>query len=343
MKRLFLFIASLFYVFSMTYAQSVERSRVALSNISLGPEAEGIISQDKVEAAFNLVSILSEKYLYIDQRETYSIINKLRDSLETPSEANIMEALNLSRVYSVRVDLLANMLSVYVSYQDIATKEKSGGMGYASIKYFKVDDNSAMYDPALLKAMQRAFSVAEKDSALFTKNDTAFYAYPAPTIVVSGIEFINDNSLEMWDLFDSPEINSYMIVESAFDTLKHEDNLVIYDTDSRDSIYAFYGMRIPENHKATSNNEFYYLAKHEVNYLISGSFSRVAEGAKLIFTLSEIKGETVTFISKVEAIIEEDSKVILSETAKSLAYKLITDNNNKYFKLKRKADVSPKN
>lgn len=343
MKKYIILLASLFHVFSSTYALSVERSRVAVSSITFGPEAENKISTNKVEAAFNLLSVLSEKYAYIDQYETHSIINDLRDSVKTPSNDQIMQALNLSRVYSLHINILANMLSVYVSYQDVATGAKSGGMGYASIKYYKVADNTALYDPALLRAMQRAFAVAEKDSLLFTHNDSAFYAYPAPTVVISGIEFIDDKSLINWGLFDNQEVSSYFIIESAFDTLKYEENLVLYDTETRDSLYYFYGLSIPENHKAASNDEFYCLSKHEVNYVISGSFSRIEEGAKLIFTLSEVKGDTITFISKVEEVINEDSKVLLSQTAKSLANKLITDNQEVYYKRKRKVNVSPKN
>lgn len=304
---------------------------IAIANISFGPEAKGQISEAKIEAAFNLVSIISEKYNFIDFQTQDSIVNLLKSQNKSINFENLKESLDLHTIYSIHIDILANMLRIDMMSMNLNDTSKVFGTGYAQIHFFGYKDNKALYDPSILKALQRAFAVANKDSTMFTKNDSAFYAYPAPTLVISGIEFIDNTKSPKWDLFNSKEVNSFLMVEAMFDTLKHKENVIVYDQATRDTIYALYGLKIPENHKATSETELAILSNLEVEFIISGSFSRVEEGAKLILTLMKIKDNKLSYIDKYESILNEDSKLLLKELVQKSALELINKSENKYF------------
>ncbi len=322
----FILINSFFYT-----SFSQEKENIAIANISFGPEAKGLITEAKIEAAFNLVTLISGKYNFVDFQTQDSIVRLLKSENKSINFDNLKSHLNLSKVYSLHIDLLANMLRIDMMDMNLNDTSKSFGSGYAQVRYFGYSDNKALFDPSILKALQRAFAVVENDSTMFTKMDSAFYAYPAPTMVISGIEFIDNNSLPKWELFNSKEVNSFLIVESIFDTLRHKNNIILYDQASRDSIYAIFGLKIPENHKATSETELAILSKLEVEYIISGSFNRTSDGAQLILTLMRIKDQKLSFLDKYQATLNEDSKVKLKDFVQQSAWELIKKSEGIYF------------
>ncbi len=310
-------------------ADDNNKTRTAILNISFGPEAKGVISEEKVEAAFNLVNLISEKYEYKDLATRDSIIAMLKKNNTELNIQNISQSLNVDKLFAIHIDRLANMIRVNMLSINAKDSTKSDGNGYALASYFTVENNAALYDPALLKAMQRAFAVTDGDSLLFTKNDTAFYAYPTPTLVISGLKFIDDAKLPKWEVFNMKEVNSYLIVESIFDTLRFKNNLTLYDQISRDSIYAIFGLKIPENHNSVSEAELSCLAKFEVDYVLSGSFSRIDSGARLILTLFRLKDNKLSLIHRVESELLEDSKLQLGQLARKTAIRLIEEQEGK--------------
>lgn len=331
MKIKIISILILIFSLSLNTLQSHDKPKIAIGNISFGPEAKAIITNTKVEAAFNLVNLIAEKYKYIDFQIQDSAIKQLKKENKAINLQNISEYLKLDKLYSIHIDVLANMLRANIMSVNLKDSSSSTGIGYAIIRYFGTKDDKALYDPGILRAMQRAFAVVERDSLMFTKNDSAFYAYPAPTLVISGIEFIDTTSLPKLDIFQMKEVNSYLIVESMFDTLKYKRNLVIYDQTTRDSIYALFRLKIPDNQTAATETELACLSRLEVEYVISGSLSRNKEGANLVLTLMKIKDNNLTLLAKKNTQIYEDSKVKLKEAAQLAVIELIKESEGKYF------------
>ncbi len=299
------------------------KKKLMLAKATFGPEAKDKIDGTRIEAALYLANQLGKKYDYIDTKTRDSIIKELRTENPKFTSDDFNKRINADKLYFFQTDLMANMLRVQLSAVNPKTGEKNQGVGYALVHYFQEKDNAPVYDPALLKAMQRAIAVCEKDSTLFAKNDTLLFAIPAPTLVISGIEYKSSSEYKEWALFTNQEVNSYFALESIYDTLKNRKDVVLYDLPSRDSIYSLFNLRIPENQRATNQTEFACLAKLEVDYIISGSFIRNEKGATLELLLNRIKDNRVSFVNKVSIDIDDDNKVLFREKVQSAAMQLM--------------------
>ena len=302
---------------------AISKPKLIIAKATFGPEAKDKISGTRIEAALILANQLGKKYDYIDTRTRDSVIKELRTENPKFTNDDFNKRINADKLYFIQTDLMANMLRVQLSTANPKTGETNEGVGYALVHYFQEKDNAPVYDPALLKAMQRAIAVCEKDSTLYAKNDTLLFAIPAPTLVISGIEYKNNTDYKLWELFTNQEVNSYFALESIYDTLKHRKDVVLYDLASRDSIYSLFNLQVPDNQRATNQTEFSCLAKLEVEYVISGSFTRTETGATLVLLLNRIKDNRVSFVSKASVEIDEDSRIKFKEKVQSAAVELM--------------------
>ncbi len=292
-----------FSMSSIAYAES--KPKLAIGNVSFGPEAQSLISLDKIESALYLANGVGQKYEFIASAVRDSIMMAIKTKNPNFKPEEFVQELGADRMYFFQIDVLANMLRVHLNALNPKTNEKSEGIGYALIRYFQEKDDAALYDPALLLAMQRAIAVCEKDSMMYaSEKDSVFYALPSPTVVISGIEYMDNPELKKWDLFTKQEVNSYFALESIFDTLKFRKDIVLYDLITRDSIYSLFRLKIPENQRATNETEFACLSNLEVDMVISGIFKRTEAGANLELKLLRIRDKKITFIDKLSVDIE---------------------------------------
>jgi len=67
--------------------------------------------------------------------------------------------------------------------------------GLAVLHLFSKITGLPVFDPTLLTALQRAFACAVNDSLMFMQHNAPYNVKPAPSLVVAGIEFINDETL----------------------------------------------------------------------------------------------------------------------------------------------------
>lgn len=304
-------------------AQTASKPKLVIGNVSFGPEAKAVIGVSKVESALYLSNSIGRKYEFISSDIRDSILTSIKSENPNFKPEEFIKSLAVDKMYFFQIDILANMLRVHLNILNPKSNEKSEGVGYALIRYVQEKDNSVLYDPALLLAMQRAIAVSEKDSLLYASGaDSVFYALPSPTVVISGIEFVEDPNLLKWDLFTKQEVNSYFALESIFDTLKFRKDIVLYDIATRDSIYSLFRFKIPENQRATTVTEFACLSKLEVDMVISGVFKRTANGANLELRLLRIRDNIVQLIDKVSVDIENDSRVQFKSKVQALVAQL---------------------
>ncbi|WP_410969021.1 hypothetical protein, partial [Salmonella sp. SAL4444] len=71
---------------------------------------------------------------------------------------------------------------------------------------------------------------------------------------------------------------SYAVVLDIIRTVLDNPHYVVYDMDTRDSVYALNGLYLIENYSAPSTLELQILERFDVNNYITGAFYREVDG-----------------------------------------------------------------
>ena len=301
---------------------SSKKELILVGNITLGRQAKDI-STAKVEAAFNLACVLSQKYINIPIAYSDSLASILKAKGIKPQIETIADSLKADQIVFIRIDRFEHVLRAEISMvksNDI--NNVSTGDGF-SLLHFMEKDNTPLYDPTLLQAIQRAFAVAEKDSMMYAKLDGDFKVIPANSMVVGGLEYtIGENLLPKWQIFENKVLTSYDAVETIFKEAKNSMNYVTFDVPTRDSIYAMFNLYIVENYRSASLLEIEALDKFDVENYLAGQIIKLKKDAKIILTLYKIKDKQLKPIKSVSGLLEKDDidefRKVLTELVKKL-------------------------
>lgn len=267
----------------------------------------GIDSLDnwKVHAALTLATKLTNKYNLISFEEIDSLKNILG---RIPSISEVHDSLNADYLAMVNINQFENMLGVDLKLvEGTNAKSVKMGRGYSKLNFQLENSKLKIYDPPLLKAIQRAFAGAIKDTMLYDTLNGGLNVYPAAATVIGGINYINNDKLRKWDLFETRVVSSYYACETIFEFGKDNKFYEIYDMDSRDSIYSMYRLYGVENYDLPSKHELKALKEMEIECYITGQFIRIEDGALLKLYLSKLEDEKLIITKKTEAILEEDN------------------------------------
>ena len=300
-----------------------DKKILLIGKIKLGQKTESI-SPNKVEAAINLATALTDKYLFIPTVLRDSIAEILTDRGIKPRLDTIADTIGADYIVFISVSRIHNMLRVELNLAGAkASGGKNVGEGYANIHYM-LEDSSQLTDPALLEAVQRAFAAAVGDSNLFANCEEAFRVFPAATLVIGGLEYKDDPSfLPKWDLFDRPIVSSYDAIESIFEQAKESPRFVVYDNATRDSIYSIFNLFMIENFKPASYLEIEALGNFLVQRYITGSFTRFQKHAEIEITLNEVIKGGLKPLKTEKSIIEKDDLIEFRKILKELTKKLL--------------------
>ena len=261
--------------------------RLMIAVVNQGPTIADTL-EGRCDAALNLIaSEVPQRFESVAFPQRNEAIRELEAAGTEPTAARIADKLDVDRLLFIRVMRLENMLRVAIKMTLAPDYLKSTeGVGYALIRYRNEKTGAPVYDTALLEAMQRALADAMEDSSLFAGVQTIAPVRPAPTLVVSGILFDDRKMQPEWDMFEDRVVTSYEMVLKIFDAVKDSPNYVVYDIDSRDSMYAMRKLYMAENYQAPTPQELALLESFEVRHIISGSFIRTSPGeAELTLTL----------------------------------------------------------
>ncbi len=304
-------------------AQSLETGKiyVLIADEQVAPRLKEI-TPFKIEAAVNLACKLTGKYVLIPKQVRDSIVDLFAAEKKEPTVAAIAQRLKADRILFVNVNSIGNMLRVAVSGVNTHDSSDRSGVGYEQIRYREEKTNKVVYDPSLLRATQRAFASMEKDSLMYDKADNGLRVFPAKTLVVGSIDFQDDSALKKWDLFQNKSLSSYDAVETVFRGVFDDPKYVVYDTESRDSIYAAFKMMLPDNSNPVSQAEVDALGKFEVDYFITGQFKRVNSGAIVELYLCQIDGKNLHMIKKEMDVLTQDSNPEFRKVLQNLVKKL---------------------
>lgn len=333
-KRIFVFfLFALFFIsaYSSVLALSQKRNennrkkddsplKIYVAGIEIGKEL-GDLNPSKVEASFAFTMLMAQYFDIIPVKLADSISKSLATEGKPHSIADVANYFKANFIAYINLNRFVNIMRCDVtllSGKDFSNKNT--GTGYAFINYRDSADSRFLYDPSITLALQRAFAVAVKDSNLFAHLQKP--VYPAISCVVSGIEFKNEENFPPWDIFVNKVVNSFFVCETIFKTASESNKYVVFDLDTRDSIYATFKFYAPENYKAPNQMELYALRKFEVKSFITGSLERDTTGATLNLILINFTNEGLTEVKRTKGSLAIDSKIELEALVTKLTKEL---------------------
>lgn len=300
------------------------KSRIMLANVKYYKGIDEHVTDFKVDAALNLAAKFSKKYVLVPLKVRDSVAAEMRDSAKKPTVLNVAKNLDVDELLFVLVNKLQNMVRVEITIKSVEdTTKESAGVGYSLLHYMKLQDDKPLYDPTLLEAIQRAFARAEGDTMMFADAPGSFRVLPAKTLVIGGLMYRDDKSLDEWELFDTKEISSYDAAEAMFDAARESEKYAVYDIPSRDTLYTLFNLYGVENFNAPSSYEIMALSEMDVQRYITGVFERVKKGAEIKLYLCDFKNKSLDILKTAEGSISEDDIDEMRLEVKRLTRKLL--------------------
>lgn len=288
-----------------------EYANIMLGNVEIKGETEQL-NGVKFSAAMNLACKLSAKYNYIPTSVRDSLIKNSNVNVEN-SILDLAEKADADYITFAQVNTLKNIIRTQITLVETQNPDnKKTGIGYSEIKYISADSGELLYDPALLKSLQRAMADCVNDSNLFVNSSIGLNVKPLPTLVIGSIAYKNESQNE-WNLYLDKEIGSFSGVETIFDVIKNTEEYVLYDTETRDSAFKIFGFHIIENYSAPSSSELQTLYKLAVDYYVSGKLILKDESAELEIALYKIEKNGLNLIRKENEFFEDDSRMVFLE------------------------------
>ena len=330
MSKLYKIILILLVVITSSEAYSLSlndsipvRSRVLIGQIKVGGKAKEI-TDTKIEAALSLAAYISNRYTIISLTDRDSVAYTLKSKGIEPKITNIAKELKADEVFFVSVNRLENILRMDITSVNIVKPDKKlSGLGYGYINFKIGDDEKNIYDPTLLVAAQRALAVVSDNPDLFSHLSGKLKVVPAKPLVVTGIEYIDDPTLNKWELFYSKVVTSFDAVETIFNTTRVCNDYVVYDILTRDSLYAIFNAYLVENYNAPTQFEIQSLQKFGIDQYITGYLRRINTGAELNLKLFKIGENQVDMISSVTGEFNDDSVEKMRSLIAELTRKLL--------------------
>lgn len=304
-----------------------QKPKILISAVSYGKGVKKeTLPESKVYAAMTLISKMTNSYELIQMNERDSLINLMKQNNEVLNSFSLAKKAGAEEIALIKIDMFKNMFrSEYISVFTQDSSNKNIGEGYCLLNFRDVENEQALIDPSLLSSLQRAYAAAKKDTNMFSKMEGSFKVKPAPTLAITGVEFVSEKELREWDIYTKKVVNSYALAESIFEMAKDCPEFVVYDIDTRDSIYNLFNMYSVENYNPISHLEIRALNKFSVKYIISGTLTRNPQGAELFIGLYKLGENRLELIKSVSDLINEDNQKKLEELTKNLTKKLLFD------------------
>lgn len=287
---------------------------------------DAAVTSGKVEAAMALAASLSERYRYASTFTRDSIVRAERPN---GTGITVMEAADILRAQYVAflsVRRLQHIVRAEVVLRNVhKPADDDRGIGYAALHFHHVDE-SVLADPAILSAVQQAMAVALNDSAMFALVDSGMRARPTMLTAVGGITFENDPTLLPWDLFKERVTASYDMVETIVHEMLASDKFTVIDVETRDTLYALFGLHMIENYSPVTAIELSFLHDFDVTRLITGTVRRTLQGASLRLALNRVDANgRYTELHSTTQVVADDTKDAIRKAVVQAVMKLLAD------------------
>lgn len=233
----------------------------------------------KVDAAFALAMFASEKFRSIPFAVRDSVLGVMRQETSDVTAGALAQRLGAEQVAFVTVNRLQNILRVAVSCRYGKDFEQlREGIGYAVLKYRKGSEDSILYDPSLLLAIQRAFALSQADTLMYAKVERDMRAIPAKLLAPTHLEFVEKVGTTS-TLFEPKQkpIVAYDAMQTMFIAAKDHPLYVPLDVDTRDSIYALANLYEVENENPPNVLELRVLFQVEIRTCLMAKLTQENE------------------------------------------------------------------
>ena len=270
------------------------------------------LNNKKFDAALALALRLSGKYDYYGSSHLQKVFEEKPD-LSQKKIGDIAKNLNADYIAIATVNVLKHIIRTQITLSKPNSSDKPlTGIGYDVINFIDANSGEMVYDPALLKSLQRALSSATNDSNMFVNKQLGINVKPLPTLVVGSIAFTGEDQYD-WKLYLDKVVSSFAGIETIYDLIKYSDDYVIYDTDTRDTVYKLFNFHIVENYSHPSNHEIRALYQMAVDYYIAGSLDKTKDGANLTIGLYAITADGLKLIKSEKESFNDDSRMVFLE------------------------------
>jgi hypothetical protein len=284
------------------------------------------IDADTSDAALDASKLIAGLTLALESTKQYVVVpNEIRDSLarslgDSVTYQRVADSLGAELIVFASVARIANLVrSELVIAGGDGFSFSTGGHGYG-VTYLQSDTTGSMiYDPAILSSMQRALCVAMRDSSLYAGADAALQVRPATLLTIGGVAFSEQPpDVIPWSTFKEKVVASFDLVQTTIAALRFREDLIVIDTDTRDSIYAKAGLYFVENYNPVTSAELTTLRAFDIDRIITGRYQRKGNAAELTLYLQTIgQNGAITVDKKSTSTIAEDSKLMLQNGART--------------------------
>ncbi|MBM2815536.1 MAG: hypothetical protein HW421_2298 [Ignavibacteria bacterium] len=283
-----------------------KRTRLLIAHTDFR-HTDSVVNEGKIEAALNFIAIQTGKYELVPLHVRDSLSVQLKAAGEESTVYEIAKSTGADKNVFITISQLKNMLRVELIINTTEGFDARTGVGYCLLNYREIGNDKALYDPSLLKAIQRAFAAAVRDTNLFRQPDGSRTVMPTKTLAVGGLLFqTRPEILPKWELLNDKEVNSFDVVETIFSAAKDCPYYTVYDTETRDGIYSLFNLYIVENFVPPSPEEINALIKLEVDSYLTGSIRRIESGAFAELQLYDISTGKIRQIRSASDTIKTD-------------------------------------
>ncbi len=218
---------------------------LALDTLHLSPAAAALVS---VPAITHLMQVVD------------SVTPNLRFVLRPDSLTDGMLQLHFGRIHRVV------RCRAIVQWRN---NRRDTGTGYGIIRY-QTAAGQWIPLPAYYDALFRAMAAAlPQPMAHVTRADA--YRLPADPIVVLGIAFLPSPYAARWKIYAEKILLSYRVSAAIVQELAHSNHWVVFDLDSRDSLYRRGGLLGVENYNPPTPEEWQLLADAGIPLAVMGA------------------------------------------------------------------------
>lgn len=283
----------------------------------------------KVDAAFALALFASDKFRSIPFAVRDSVLNVMRKENPDVTAAALATRLGAEQVAFVTVNRLQNILRVAVSCRygsDFGQLRE--GIGYAVLKYRKGAEDSILYDPSLLLAIQRAFALSQADTLMYAKAERDMRAIPAKLLAPTHLEFVEKvgTSSTLFEPKQKP-IVAYDAIQTIFVAAKDHPLYVPLDIDTRDSIYALANLYEVENANPPNTLELRVLFQVEIRTCLMAKLTQENESdVSLEMKLCEITSDgNLRLLRQEKTLLTGDKLADLRKGIQRLTKKILRE------------------
>lgn len=291
--------------------------------VQLAPKAK-YMNQKDVNEALALAVNLSNEFGTVSFASLDSIYKTINPNINKVNINEIAANFGADKVIYASLNTLNNVIRAEIiikSLSDSTYLKKAEG--WSVMNYRDILNDKVIYIPSVITVFQRAFAKAMRDTAMYDSYRNDYRVYPAEPLIVCGLEYMNNDSLPKWELYERKQLSSYDAVENICTVASFHPDYAVFDLASRDTLWGLVKNFEVFNFKAASILDIQAMSAIGVKNFVTGYIKRVPEGAEICLRLFEIQREQAEAMKTKTRILEKDNLDAMRYAIKYLTIELL--------------------